>query len=137
MGSVAGGSCSKSKGSKQPEAPWIVTAGLGQGQGETPGWSLLLEFPWSESSSKANLVSVIGDNRKQQKNTKGLQLAANQWVCTAPGMRGSRALRKKEMSNNSVYFLLITSGSQSSDGKLCSKLKVSTKMFSLLIKSHR
>ena len=46
--------------------PRAVTVGLGQGQGENPGWSLLLEFPWSEAVSKANKR----DNGGQQKNTK-------------------------------------------------------------------
>jgi len=57
----------KNNGSGLPEAPRAVTAGLGQGQGENPGWSLLLEFPRSEAASKANLASAIRDNGGQQK----------------------------------------------------------------------
>lgn len=50
-----------------PRGTQGVPAGLGQGQGENPGWNLLLEFPWSEAASKENLVSVIRGNRGQQK----------------------------------------------------------------------
>lgn len=53
--------------SELPEAPRGVIAGLGQGQDENPGWSLQLEFPWSEAASKANLASAIRDNGGQQK----------------------------------------------------------------------
>lgn len=56
----------KSNGSELPEAPGGVTAVLGQGQGKNPGWSLLLEFPWSEAASKANLTPAVRDNGGQQ-----------------------------------------------------------------------
>lgn len=56
----------KSNSSELPEAPGGVTAVLGQGQGKNPGWSLLLEFPWSEAASKANLAPAVRDNGGQQ-----------------------------------------------------------------------
>lgn len=48
-----------------PQSTQGVTAGLGQGA--DPGWNLLLDFPWSEAVSKANLASAIRDNGRQQK----------------------------------------------------------------------
>lgn len=35
----------RAMGSELPEAAGGVTVGLGQGQGENPGWSLLLGVP--------------------------------------------------------------------------------------------
>lgn len=67
--SLAGGNHSEREAQEQrqqtPQSTRGVTAGLGQGS--NPGWNLLLDFPWSEAVSKANLASAIRDNGRQQK----------------------------------------------------------------------
>lgn len=52
IGCSFAGEWAKSHSTELPKAPGGVSAGLGQGQDENPGWSLLWEFPWSEAAVK-------------------------------------------------------------------------------------